>query len=89
MLFMIVSRTRTDLASEDYGRLAAMARAFYADLPPGVSVRSEWTAQSGGKNFALLEAPDEATVQRLQAPFRPYVDIEIVEVVERQGWTLG
>ncbi len=89
MLFMIISRTRTDLDPADYGRLVELAKAFYAKLPSGVTVQREWTAQSGARNFALLEAPDEATIDRIQAPFRPYVDIEIMAVAERVGWTLG
>ena len=89
MLFMIISQTRKDLGPGEYGRLAELAKAFYANLPAGVSIRNEWTAADGAKNFALLEAPDEATVDRIQAPFRPYVAIEILVVAERTGWTLG
>jgi hypothetical protein len=35
----------------------------------------------------LLEAPDLATVERIQAPFRPFVEMEIVPVVAFSGWT--
>jgi len=39
------------------------------------------------RNYTLLEAPDIETVQRMQAPFGPYVEMEIVPVVAFSGWT--
>jgi hypothetical protein len=39
------------------------------------------------RNYTLIEAPDLETVQRMQAPFMPYVEMEIVPVVAFSGWT--
>jgi hypothetical protein len=87
MLVFLINRTRTDLTPEQYGRLAELAKAFYADVPPGVSIRGEWAAADYSRNFSLLEAPDVATVERMAAPFREFVDVDIVPVNATAGWT--
>ena len=63
MLVFLINRTRPDLTPEQYGRLAELAKAFYANVPPGVSLRGEWAAADYSRNFSLLEAPDVATVE--------------------------
>lgn len=87
MLYFLINRTRAGLAPEQYGRLAELAKAFYADIPPGVSIRGEWAAADYSSNFSLLEAPDLASVERMAAPFRDYVDVDIVPVTATTGWT--
>ncbi len=87
MLVFLINRTRPDLTPEQYGRLAELAKAFYADVPPGVSLRGEWAAADYSRNFSLLEAPDVATVERMAAPFREFVDVDIVPVNATTGWT--
>ncbi|MBS0365161.1 MAG: hypothetical protein JSR67_04965 [Proteobacteria bacterium] len=86
MLFMVISRTRPDLRAEQLEDLARLARRFYAQIPAGVRVRNEWTARDG-RQLALLEAPDEMTVAAMQTPFAGYVEIDILPVSERTGWT--
>lgn len=87
MLFLLTNRTRAGLSAAQYAELAEKAKAFYAAIPPGVAIRGEWAAADRSRNVSLLEAPDLQTVQRLQAPFEPYTDTEIVPVVEIKGWT--
>ena len=86
MLFMLTNRTRPGLSAAQYGELAALAKAFYAAVPPGVAIRGEWAAVDGSHNHSLLEAPDLETVQRLQAPFEPYTETVIAEVKAIEGW---
>lgn len=87
MLFLLTNRTRPTLTPAQYGELAGLAKAFYAGIPPYVTIRGEWAATDQSRNYTLLEAPDLATVERIQAPFRPFVDMEIVPVVALAGWT--
>ena len=87
MLFLLTNRTHKTLTPEQYGHLAALAKQFYASVPPGVTIRGEWAAVDQSRNYTLLDAPDIETVQRMQAPFEPYVDMEIVPVVAFSGWT--
>ena len=87
MLYFLINRTRAGLKPEQYARLAELAKAFYADIPPGVSIRGEWAAADYSRNFSLLEAPDLASVERMAAPFRDYVDVDIVPVTATTGWT--
>ena len=87
MLVFLINRTRADLTPEQYGRLAELAKAFYADVPAGVSLRGEWAAADYSRNFSLLEAPDVATVEKMAAPFREFVDVDVVPVNAITGWT--
>jgi len=87
MLFLLTNRTKRTLTPEQYGELAGLAKQFYATVPAGVSIRGEWAAVDQSRNYTLMEAPDLETVQRMQAPFTPYVDMEIVPVVAFSGWT--
>jgi hypothetical protein len=89
MLFLLTNRTHKTLDSEQYAHLAQLAKEFYAAVPPGVTIRGEWAAVDQSRNYTLLEAPDIETVERMQAPFVPYVDMEIVPVVAFSGWTAG
>jgi hypothetical protein len=87
MLILLINRTRPSLTPEQYGQLAERAKAFYANVPEGVGIRGEWAAADYSRNFSLLEAPDVATVERMAAPFREFVDVEVIPVNEIKGWT--
>jgi hypothetical protein len=89
MLFLLTNRTKRTLTPEQYGELAGLAKSFYSSIPAGVSIRGEWAATDQSRNYTLLEAPDLATVERIQEPFRQFVDMEIVPVVAFSGWTAG
>ncbi len=89
MLFLLTNRTRAGLGPAQYAELATLAKAFYAAVPEGVAIRGEWAALDRSCNFSLLEAPDLATVQRMQAPFEPYTETSIVAVAAIEGWTAG
>lgn len=89
MLFMLTNRTRAGLTPQQFGELATLAKAFYAQVPAGVTLRGEWAAADHSCNFSLVEAPDLVTVQRMQAPFEPYTDSVIVPVVAITGWTVS
>lgn len=87
MLFLLTNRTRANLSAAQFGELAALAKAFYASIPPGVTIRGEWAATDQSHNYTLLEAPDIDTVRRIQAPFERFTDTVIVPVRAIEGWT--
>lgn len=87
MLFMLTNRTRSNLSGAEYGELAALAKAFYASVPPGVKLLGEWAAADQSHNVTLMEAPDLDTVRRLQAPFERFTETVIVPVQAISGWT--
>lgn len=86
MLFLLTNRTRANLSAADYGELATLAKAFYASIPAGVTIRGEWVAADQSHNYSLLEAPDLETVRRIQAPFERFTETLIVEVKPLTGW---
>lgn len=87
MLIFLINRTRTGLTQQQYGLLADRAKAFYANVPPGVRICGEWAAADYSRNFSLLDAPDAATVEAMAAPFREFVDVDVIPVNEIKGWT--
>jgi hypothetical protein len=87
MLFLLTNRTRPNLRPEQWGELAALAKAFYASIPPEVQIRGEWAAVDQSHNYSLIEAPDLDTVRRIQAPFEPFTETVIVPVTSQSGWT--
>ena len=87
MLFLLTSRTRAPLSADQYGELAALAKAFYASIPAGMSIRGEWVAVDRSANYSLVEAPDVETIRRAQAPFAPFTDTTIVPVNPVSGWS--
>ena len=87
MLFLLTNRTRPGLDAAQYAELAALAKAFYGAIPADVAIRGEWAALDRSRNVSLIEAPDLDTVLRMQAPFEPYTDSEIVPVAAITGWT--
>ena len=87
MLYFLINRTRTGLTPEQYGRLAELAKSFYANVPPGVTIRGEWAAADYSRNFSLVEAPDLGSVESMAAPFRDYVEVDIAPVTAVTGWT--
>ena len=86
MLFLLTNRTRADLSAAQYAELATLAKAFYAAMPPNVKIRGEWAAIDRSCNYSLLEAPDIETVHRIQAPFDPFTETQIVAVTAIKGW---
>jgi len=89
MLFMLVSKTRTDLSADEFAHLAELAKSFYANVPEGVTLHNDWAALDGSRTYALIDASDELVIEKLQSPFRPYVDIEIVPVRKLSGWEIS
>ena len=87
MLFMLVNRTRTDLSKDEFMKLGELAKAFYANIPDGVTLHTDWAALDQSCTFALMEADEQSLIEEIQAPFKPYVDIDIVPVREIGGWT--
>jgi len=86
MLFMLINRTHPDLTADEFRQLGELAKDFYADIPQGVILHADWGALDQSRTFALIEAEDQGAIEAVQAPFRPYVDIEIVPVREIGGW---
>ncbi len=89
MLFMLVNKTRTDLSREEFAHLGELAKEFYANIPADVTLHDDWAAVDGSKTFALMEADDESVIEKIQSPFRAYVDIEIVSVRKLSGWEVS
>jgi hypothetical protein len=89
MLFLLTNRTRPNLNAAQYGELAALAKRFYASIPPEVAIRGEWAAVDQSHNYTLLEAPDIETVRRIQAPFKDFTETVIVPVTAIAGWVAG
>lgn len=89
MLFMVVNRTKAGLAADDFARLAGLAKEFYGNIPQGIVLHNDWSALDGSHTYALLEAGNEQAIEALVAPFRPYVDIQIVAVREISGWEVS
>ena len=87
MLFLLTNRARPNLSAAQYGELAALAKEFYASIPPDVRIRGEWAATDKSHNYTLLEAPDIETVRRIQAPFERFTETAIVPVTALSGWT--
>jgi len=86
MLYMLINRTRSDLSAEQYRRLGELAQGFYDNIPAGIRLVGDWAANDQSRTFALLEAESEELIEQMQAPFRPYVDIEVVPVTAVSGW---
>lgn len=87
MLFLLTNRTRPNLSAAQFGELAALAKQFYASIPPDVRIRGEWAATDQSHNYTLLEAPDIDSVRRIQAPFERFTETVIVPVTALSGWT--
>ena len=66
--------------------LIRLASDFYEKIPSGITLLGDWAATDGSRTFALLEADEPALVEQIQAPFRPYVDMDIMPVERVQGW---
>lgn len=86
MLYMIINRTRTDLTQPQMAELGTLAQGFYDRIPPGLTLHNDWAATDYSRTFALMETDDPALLEAVQAPFRPYVDMEVVPVHAVTGW---
>lgn len=86
MLFMLINRTRTDLTKEEYEQLGKLAQSFYDQVPEGLSLHGDWAAKDHSCTFALIESESEELLEKTQAPFRHYVDIEVIPVSAVSGW---
>lgn len=86
MLFMLINRTRTDLSKEEYEHLGKLAQSFYDNVPEGLSLHGDWAAADNSRTFALIESETPELLEKTQAPFRPYVDIEVIPVSAVSGW---
>jgi hypothetical protein len=92
MFYMLISRTRPGLTADDFAQLGKLAQGFYDGIPPGLVLHKDWAANDGSRTFALLETEDPALLEEIQAPFRPYVDMErrielqrLVEIARNRG----
>ena len=86
MLFMLINRTHQDLSQDEFIKLGELAKNFYANIPEGVLLHKDWAALDQSCTFALMEADDQSVVEAINAPFRAYVDIDVVPVREISGW---
>lgn len=86
MLYMLISRTRSDLSPDQYQQLGQMAQGFYDRIPVGLKLHGDWAANDRSRTFALLETNDPALLAQIQEPFRAYVDMELVPVTAISGW---
>jgi len=86
MHFLVINRTRRDLTPEQYQELAALAKTFYGNIPAGVTLHGDWRAEDGSCTFAIIEAESRELLDQIQAPFRSFVDMEVVPVQPLSGW---
>ena len=86
MLYMLINRTRSDLTAEQYRQLGELAQGFYDNIPEGLRLLGDWAANDRSRTFALLETDDAGLLEQVQAPYRPYVDIEVVPDTAVSGW---
>jgi hypothetical protein len=86
MLYMLINRTRSDLSKEQFEQLGQLAKAFYDNIPDGVTLHNDWAANDGSCTFALLETENPQLIEQIQLPFRSFVDIETVPVTPIKGW---
>ena len=86
MFYMLINRTRPNLTAEDFEKLGQLAQGFYDNIPPGLVLHSDWAANDGSRTFALLETDNPELLEQIQAPFRPYVEMELVPVTPVAGW---
>jgi len=86
MLYMLINRTRKDLTGEQYQELGRLAQNFYDNIPDGVTLHGDWAADDRSCTFALMEAGDPRLLEQIQAPFRGFVDIEVIPVTAVTGW---
>lgn len=86
MLYMLISRNRPGLTAEDFARLGKLAQDFYDRIPPGFVLHHDWAAEDGSRTFTLLEVDDPALLEQIQAPFRPYVEMELTPVRPVTSW---
>jgi hypothetical protein len=87
MDYLIISRTRSGLSAEEYAELAQRAKAFYAALPPGLTLKANWAEAGGeGRTLALVATDDATQIDAIQAPFREFVDMEVIALSEVEGF---
>jgi len=86
MLYMIINRTRPGLGQGELEDLGRIAQDFYDNVPTGITLHGDWTALDYSRTFALLETEHEALLDQVQAPFRKYVDMEVIPVAAVSGW---
>lgn len=86
MFYMLINRTRKDLTSEEYEQLGRLAQDFYDNVPAGLTLHGDWAANDRSCTFALMESDDPELLQRIQEPFRDFVDIEVIPVTPISGW---
>lgn len=87
MQYLIINRTRPGLTADDYAELARRAKAFYADVPAGLTLQGNWAEEGGQfRTIALLETEDEALIEAVQAPFRDYVEMDVIPLLAVEGF---
>ena len=86
MLYMLINKTRKNLTSEQYQVLGKLAQDFYDNIPEGVTLHGDWAANDHSCTFALMEAENPKLLDTIQAPFKAYVNIEVVPVTAVTGW---
>ena len=86
MLYMLINKTRKDLSAEQYQELGALAQGFYENIPNGLTLHNDWAAEDQSCTFALMESNDPLLIEQIQAPFRQFVDIEVIPVKAITGW---
>ncbi|HHO59682.1 MAG TPA: DUF3303 domain-containing protein [Thiotrichales bacterium] len=89
MLYMLINRTHADLSSEQFQQLGKLAQDFYDNIPAGVTLHGDWAANDQSCTFALMETDEPQLLEQIQAPFKGFVDIDVIPVTAVSGWTKG
>jgi hypothetical protein len=86
MQYLIINSTHSDLSPDAYAELANRAKAFYSNIPEGLVLQGNWSEHAGSRTIALLETENPTLVEAIQAPFREFVDIEVIPLVAVEGF---
>jgi hypothetical protein len=89
MHFLVINRTRHDLTPEQYAELGRLAQTFYSQPPAGVTLHGDWATLDASCTYAFLECASREQLDAVQAPFRPFVDMEVIPVRPLSGWGKG
>ncbi|MCB1857667.1 MAG: DUF3303 family protein [Gammaproteobacteria bacterium] len=86
MLYMLINVTKPGLTGEQYATVAQLANAFYENVPEGIKLHGDWSANDRSRTFSLIEADSPDLLEVIQRPFQGLVDIETVPVTAVTRW---
>ncbi len=86
MLYMLINATKQGLTADQYTKVAELANQFYENVPAGVKLHGDWSANDRSRTFSLIEAETPELLEEIQKPFAGLVDIETIPVTAVSSW---